>query len=378
MLGAVLLDERHLFSLLVEEHLRPEHFYVERHALVFGAMLALHNSDRKIDHLTVAEALRAERQARGGRGTGGDRGARRLGARRRPRPRLRADRPRAGADAGAAHRLLRDPGERPVPGRAGPGAGRAGRAADARGRPRRPPEEDPPDRRHPPRGDRQAPSPVGAEDLAHRDAVGLQGPRRDDRRLPARQPDHHRRPPVDGQVGARGQHRRERRLLANVRWRCSRWRCPSPSSPSGSSPPRPGSRARSSGGARSPSTAGRRSSTPATGSRRAPLFVDDSSDTGVLEVRAKCPAAAPPDRGRAQADHRRLPPADAPRGPGREPGRAGEPDLPRAEGAGPGARRAGDRALAAQPRASSSAAATRSRSSRTCATPARSSRTPTW
>src|SRR5947209_490478 len=60
VLGAVLLDERHLFSLVVEEHLRPEHFYVERHARVFEAMLALHNSDRKVDHLTVAEALRTK------------------------------------------------------------------------------------------------------------------------------------------------------------------------------------------------------------------------------------------------------------------------------------------------------------------------------
>jgi replicative DNA helicase len=60
VLGAVLLDERHLFSLLVEEHLRPDHFYVERHALVYGAMLALHNTDRKIDYLTVAEELRAQ------------------------------------------------------------------------------------------------------------------------------------------------------------------------------------------------------------------------------------------------------------------------------------------------------------------------------
>ncbi len=58
VLGAVLLDERHLFSLLVEEHLRPEHFYVQRHALAFEAMLELHNGDRKIDHLTVSEALR--------------------------------------------------------------------------------------------------------------------------------------------------------------------------------------------------------------------------------------------------------------------------------------------------------------------------------
>ena len=35
---------------------------------------------------------------------------------------------------------------------------------------------------------------------ADRHAVRLQGPRRDHRRLPAGQPDHHRRPPVDGQV----------------------------------------------------------------------------------------------------------------------------------------------------------------------------------
>src|SRR5579875_2832952 len=60
VLGAILLDERHLFSLLVEEHLRSDHFYAERHALVYGAMLALHNTDRNIDYLTVAEELRAQ------------------------------------------------------------------------------------------------------------------------------------------------------------------------------------------------------------------------------------------------------------------------------------------------------------------------------
>src|SRR6478672_6698923 len=58
VLGAVLLDERHLFTLLVEEHLRPEHFYREQHGAVFAAMIALHESDSKIDPLTVAEALR--------------------------------------------------------------------------------------------------------------------------------------------------------------------------------------------------------------------------------------------------------------------------------------------------------------------------------
>jgi replicative DNA helicase len=60
VLGAVLLDERHLHSLLVEELLRPEHFYREQYGHVFAAMLELHNSDRKIDHLTVAEELRQQ------------------------------------------------------------------------------------------------------------------------------------------------------------------------------------------------------------------------------------------------------------------------------------------------------------------------------
>jgi replicative DNA helicase len=58
VLGAVLLDDRHLFGLLVEEHLRPDHFYREQHGAVFEAMVELHNTSRKIDHLTVAEALR--------------------------------------------------------------------------------------------------------------------------------------------------------------------------------------------------------------------------------------------------------------------------------------------------------------------------------
>ncbi len=58
VLGAVLLDERHLHMLLVEERLRAEHFYREQHATVFEAMLELYNNNRKIDHLTVAEILR--------------------------------------------------------------------------------------------------------------------------------------------------------------------------------------------------------------------------------------------------------------------------------------------------------------------------------
>jgi replicative DNA helicase len=60
VLGAVLLDERYLYSLLVEERLRPEHFYREQHGAVFAAMIELHQGDRKIDHLTTAETLRQQ------------------------------------------------------------------------------------------------------------------------------------------------------------------------------------------------------------------------------------------------------------------------------------------------------------------------------
>jgi replicative DNA helicase len=58
VLGAVLLDEQHLHALLVDEQLRPEHFFMREHAAVFEAMLVLYESDKKIDHLTVAEQLR--------------------------------------------------------------------------------------------------------------------------------------------------------------------------------------------------------------------------------------------------------------------------------------------------------------------------------
>jgi replicative DNA helicase len=58
VLGAVLLDERHLQALLIEEQLRADHFYRDQHGAVFQAMLDLYNDDRKIDQLTIAETLR--------------------------------------------------------------------------------------------------------------------------------------------------------------------------------------------------------------------------------------------------------------------------------------------------------------------------------
>jgi replicative DNA helicase len=60
VLGAVLLDERHLYGLVADEQLRPEHFYREQYGVVFAVMLRLHERARKIDHLTVAEALRED------------------------------------------------------------------------------------------------------------------------------------------------------------------------------------------------------------------------------------------------------------------------------------------------------------------------------
>jgi replicative DNA helicase len=62
VLGAILLDERHLYGLVADEQLRPEHFYREQHGAVFAAMLRLHGHGRQVDHLTVAEALREDGQ----------------------------------------------------------------------------------------------------------------------------------------------------------------------------------------------------------------------------------------------------------------------------------------------------------------------------
>ena len=62
VLGAVLLDERHLNGLVFDEQLRADHFFREQYGRVFEAMLKLHQNDRKIDHLTVADVLRERGQ----------------------------------------------------------------------------------------------------------------------------------------------------------------------------------------------------------------------------------------------------------------------------------------------------------------------------
>jgi len=58
VLGAILLSERSLYALVIEEGLRPEDFYRERHRVTYAAMLELYNANEPIDPLTVTEALR--------------------------------------------------------------------------------------------------------------------------------------------------------------------------------------------------------------------------------------------------------------------------------------------------------------------------------
>ena len=108
----------------------------------------------------------------------------------------------------------------------------------------------------------------------------------------------------------------------------------------------------------------------------APLYVDDSSDTGVLEVRAKSRRLHHQleERGGLEDDHHRLPTADAARGPGREPRRTGRSGQSRAKEPRARAQGASDRALAAEPQRRAAWPAT-SRSSPTSENPVRSSRT---
>ena len=60
VLGAILLSERALYSLVIEEGLKPEDFYRRRHQVIYEAMLALYGESEPIDVLTVTEQLRSK------------------------------------------------------------------------------------------------------------------------------------------------------------------------------------------------------------------------------------------------------------------------------------------------------------------------------
>jgi replicative DNA helicase len=59
VLGAILLSDKVHYAYVIEEGLRPEDFYLERHRIIFESMLALYEESEPIDVVTVTEHLRA-------------------------------------------------------------------------------------------------------------------------------------------------------------------------------------------------------------------------------------------------------------------------------------------------------------------------------
>jgi replicative DNA helicase len=59
VLGAILLSDQSLYALVIEEGLLPEDFYRERHGTIYTAMLQLYNESEPVDVLTVTDRLRA-------------------------------------------------------------------------------------------------------------------------------------------------------------------------------------------------------------------------------------------------------------------------------------------------------------------------------
>ncbi len=106
VLGAILLSDRSLYALVIEEGLRPEDFYRDRHGHIYEAMLALYNESEPVDVLTVVDRLRQSGKLEevGGPGRGGR--ADRRGPGGGSRPPLRPDRARERAAAASAGRFV--------------------------------------------------------------------------------------------------------------------------------------------------------------------------------------------------------------------------------------------------------------------------------
>jgi replicative DNA helicase len=58
VLGAILLSDRSLYALVIEEGLRAEDFYRSRHGTIYEAMLALYGESEPVDVLTVTDRLK--------------------------------------------------------------------------------------------------------------------------------------------------------------------------------------------------------------------------------------------------------------------------------------------------------------------------------
>src|SRR3954465_10782549 len=59
VLGAILQSDRTHYAYIIEEGLRPQDFYRERHRTIFESVLALFSASEPIDVLTVTEHLRS-------------------------------------------------------------------------------------------------------------------------------------------------------------------------------------------------------------------------------------------------------------------------------------------------------------------------------
>jgi replicative DNA helicase len=62
VLGAILLSDKVHYAYVIEEGLQPEDFYLERHRVIYGAMHELYSESAPIDVVTISEHLRARGQ----------------------------------------------------------------------------------------------------------------------------------------------------------------------------------------------------------------------------------------------------------------------------------------------------------------------------
>src|SRR2546430_16357855 len=72
VLDAILLSDRTMYGLVIEDGLAPEDFYREQHRVVYAGMLGLYEASEPIDVLTVTEQLRktGRLEAAGGEAAG--------------------------------------------------------------------------------------------------------------------------------------------------------------------------------------------------------------------------------------------------------------------------------------------------------------------
>ena len=211
VLGAVLLSDTALPALIIDERLNAEDFYRESHGRIYQAMLDLHSMGEPVDALTLVEHLKqaGDLESVGGAATiellagsvpavGNLRQYARIVRENAMLRRLlhaAYDIQSQVHNHEALPRDLVDMAERAILEVAHEDSRkdfRSRRAAAGRRA-------------------RQAPEALARGQPDDRHAVRLRGPGHDHRRLPARQPDHPGRAPLDGQVGADGQLRRERR-----------------------------------------------------------------------------------------------------------------------------------------------------------------------